>query len=66
MSKKHFIALASAFATRRAEIVASYKGKEQVTRLDEWKANVEAVAGVCRAENAAFDLGRFLTACEGK
>jgi hypothetical protein len=37
-----------------------------VTRLDEWKANVEAVAGVCRAENAAFDLGRFLTACEGK
>lgn len=53
MTKKHFCAIATAFASHRNEIPA-----------DAFRALVADVATVCKQANSAFDRERFVTACE--
>ena len=53
MSRKHFTAIANAFAAHRNEIPA-----------DAFRALVDDVADVCKQANPGFDRARFAAACE--
>ena len=53
MSKKHFTAIAQAFAAHRDEVPA-----------DAFRALVAEVASVCQQTNSNFNRARFVAACE--
>lgn len=55
MSKKHFEALARAFAGSKP----SKKG----AAMSQWRKDVEAIADVCQSQNGMFRRGTFLEAC---
>ena len=57
MSKKHFEALADGLAATRPP-------KSRRTQYAVWMDAVKAVADVCAQNNAMFDRGRFVQACE--
>jgi len=52
MTKKHFNAIAQAFAAHRDEIPA-----------DAFRALVDDIASVCKQANPNFDRARFADAC---
>ena len=58
MSKKHFHALALAFAYRRPE------PHWDANKRTQWSLDVASVADVCQQANPRFDRERFLEACE--
>lgn len=55
MIEKHFQALADAL--KRVKPISAFES------LPQWRDDVEAVAGVCRQMNSAFDAERFYAAC---
>jgi hypothetical protein len=64
MTKKHFVALASALRDKMPI-------KESVTETGhvaywQWHRDCEAVALVCGHFNAGFDSVKFLAACKGE
>lgn len=61
MTKKHFEALAAALKERKPSNSDDYTSD---AGLEQWIADVYAVADVCAAHNAHFDRARFLAACE--
>ena len=70
MTRKHFVALATALALVRplgckaGDSFGSQSDLEAAAPLcDQWEATIQAVAAVCRSQNANFDRERFLDAC---
>jgi len=55
MTRKHFIALATALAASRPPT--------DCEAYTQWLNDVEQIAGVCRQSNALFDWARFMSAC---
>ena len=60
MTKKHFVALAKAFASVKPD---PYLG---AGIWSQWKRDVSVVSSACAEQNTRFDRTRFLKACEGK
>jgi hypothetical protein len=60
MTRKHYIALASALRNARPW---NYEANDKAPACVAWLASVAAVSETCGRDNARFNSDRFLTAC---
>ena len=64
MSKKHFVALATALRGSEPKNDGGvFTAKEQTARFIQWQIDVENITSVCARFNPNFDRARFLKAC---
>ena len=63
MTRKHFNAIAKAMTQLRKFDVEDRELSSENVRVVRYSSVVDALAGICAANNENFDRDRFLTAC---
>lgn len=63
MSRKDYVVIAAAFASRRDYVESHYVGTEKAIRLAERAAMIEELADYLAQNNDRFDRQSFYAAC---